>query len=41
MKQNGKNNVDVFNQLLQLQGFYEIDDLKKRRVCFENGISSI
>ena len=29
-----RDKIDTFNQLLQLQGFYRVEDLKKRRVCF-------
>jgi len=31
-----RDKIDTFNQLLQLQGYYRVEDLKKRRVCFEN-----
>ena len=30
-----RNRIDYFNQLLNLQGFYRVEDLRKRRVCFE------
>ena len=32
-----RDKIDTFNQLLQLQGCYRLVDLRKRRVCFENG----
>ena len=31
-----RDKIDTFNQLLQLQGFYRICDIKNRKVCFEN-----
>ena len=36
-----RNRIDYFNQLLQLQGCYRLVDLRKRKVCFESGMSSI
>ena len=33
-----RNRIDYFNQLLNLQGFYRVEDLRKRKVCFENGL---
>ncbi len=32
-----RDKIDTFNQLLQLQGCYRLVDLRKKRVCFENG----
>ena len=31
-----RNRIDYFNQLLNLQGFYRVCDIKNRKVCFEN-----
>ena len=33
-----RDKIDTFNQLLQLQGYYRVVDIKARRVGFENGI---
>ena len=33
-----RDKIDTFNQLLQLQGFYRVCDLKNRKICFESGI---
>ena len=33
-----RDKIDTFNQLLQLQGYYRIADIKARRVCFEKPI---
>ena len=33
-----RNRIDYFNQLLNLQGYYRVEDLRKRKVCFENAI---
>ena len=33
-----RDKIDTFNQLLQLQGFYRVCDIKARRVCFEKPI---
>jgi len=32
-----RDKIDTFNQLIQLQGFYRVCDIKNRKVCFENG----
>ena len=32
-----RNRIDYFNQLLNLQGYYRVEDLRKRRVCFDGG----
>ena len=31
-----RDKIDTFNQLLQLQGYYRVCDIKMRRICFEN-----
>ena len=33
-----RDKIDTFNQLLQLQGYYRVCDIKARRVCFEKPI---
>ena len=35
-----RDKIDTFNQLLQLQGYYRVSDIRRRRVCFENGVLS-
>ena len=30
-----RDKIDTFNQLLQLQGYYRVCDLKNRKICFE------
>ena len=34
-----RNRIDYFNQLLNLQGYYRVEDLRKRRVCFEKYVN--
>ena len=31
-----KKNIDIFNQLLNIQGFYRVADIRNRKICFEN-----
>ena len=33
-----RDKIDTFNQLLQLQGYYRVVDLRNRRVFFEGGL---
>ena len=33
-----RDKIDTFNQLLQLQGYYRVVDIKARRVGFKNGV---
>ena len=33
-----RDKIDTFNQLLQLQGYYRVSDIRRRRVCFEKPI---
>ena len=34
-----RNRIDYFNQLLNLQGFYRVADIRNRKICFENVVS--
>ena len=32
-----RDNIDIFSQLLNIQGFYRVADIRNRKICFENG----
>ena len=32
-----RDNIDIFSQLLNIQGFYRVVDTINRKICFENG----
>ena len=36
-----RNRIDYFNQLLNLQGYYRVENLRQKKICFENEVSKI
>ena len=33
--------LDLFNQLFQINSYYRICDIRNKRICFENPLTSI
>ena len=39
--QNIRQKLDLFNQLFQINSYYRICDIRNKRICFENPLTSI
>lgn len=33
-----RDNIDIFSQLLNIQGFYRVVDIRNRKICFEKWV---